>query len=736
MTSAQRFLLVPILGVAVLSALSGLVYGQKGYTICDVQGCNCTVPAGGWKNVNCNLLDDQELDLGPGHIPKEVTEIFLAGGQAISFSSKTFNGLKAFALIRLERVKKVVVERKAFFNVQSSSLLVQILGCDDLLLKTQAFEEMQGSLSTEIIEAKNVILEESPFSKLSNCTFQNIRRLTLASGAFEVKNLGSIGRHGPVTVILFVNVVIPEIPREVFLTSLAQIEFRDSKVGKIEFEAFKSAEISGIQMINTTFGTIETGAITERTLVVDFRITKCSISKLKSKAITAGMSNLTVNHSKVTDIESKAIASTVAKVEIVGNHILNLHPTAIFIQNWNRIAMDQNIIINLHNDFMVAPKNPNMEWFSFKGNEIYNAMEGSLSFVPRLNTGKLLFDDNFFNQTCSCELDEWIRLLTNTTTGTDTVMDTSFCPVDETVSKCFSLPVGIINMQNFTEKTCSNNTVCEPYNGETRTINNTGKIFVDYDNGGKQHWLIFIVVLIGFFILALISTFIALLIRGSRWLKRKGYFRNNYYNNNQSNEEEENTIVTIDTENEKLEIPEELTVEFLHELSKRLDDPATHQDASEMIERLYEMFIVDESYENNNREEEAHLYEELGNLNLQIPPPPYEEQPSATQTQPIQSSTTPSAGPRGILKLMEEKFNTNGPLDKNNLDLSTSSSKPILTGDYSEPIDRDVHLYSELKQKDENKKDSVKSNGSGNMALRPLPDKPGYLFQAGPSSKL
>lgn len=79
-----------------------------------------------------------------------------------------------------------------------------------------------------------------------------------------------------------------------------------------------------------------------------------------------------------------------------------------------------------------------------------------------------------------------------------------------------------------------------------------------------------------------------------------GYFRNNYYNNNQSNEEE-NTIVTVETENEKLEIPEELTMEFLHELSRRLDDPNTHQDASEMIERLYEMFIVDESYENNNR---------------------------------------------------------------------------------------------------------------------------------------
>lgn len=139
------------------------------------------------------------------------------------------------------------------------------------------------------------------------------------------------------------------------------------------------------------------------------------------------------------------------------------------------------------------------------------------------------------------------------------------------------------------------------------------------------------------------------------------------------------------------------------------------------------------------REEEAHLYEELGNLNLQIPPPPYEEQAPITVHSSQSSGATQNTGPRGILKIMEEKFNTNGQVDtqKNLSDLSnssTSSTKPILTGDYSEPIDRDVHLYSELKQKDESKKDSVKSNGS--MALRPLPDKPGYLFQAGPSTKL
>lgn len=715
MRGANTSWLVLVLGtvVVLVDALLGLATAGD-FTICDVQGCNCTIPAGGWKNVNCFLMDDQELVLQPDHIPKESTEIFITGGRTITFSPKTFNNLQALALLRLDGVKNVVLASKSFYNVHALSLLVQIVNCDDLLIETHAFEDMQGSLSIEVYEARNVKLKESPFSNLSNATFQNVQSMVLDKGAFEIRNLGSIGRHGPVSVVFFVNVRLGLIPSEVFRTSLAQIAFRDSYIEGIGFEAFKSAEMSSVLMVNTTIGRIGRGAFTDRTLVVDFRIIKCSIDQLESKAIMAGMANLTINYSKITDINTKAIVSTVAKVEMTGNEIFNFSPGAVIIQNWNRIVMDQNIIRNLHLDFILPSSGSEVELFSFKGNAIYNAMEGSLSFVQKVDNAKLIFDDNFFNLSCGCDLSEWVFKVTNSTP--DYITDTSFCTVDESLSQCFSLPVGIINMRNFTEITCFNNTVCEPYNGETKTINTTGRIFADEDHPEKRTWLIVIVVVISLFILVLLGTFVALMIRGSRWLKRKGYFRNNYYNNNQSNEEE-NTIVTVETENEKLEIPEELTMEFLHELSRRLDDPNTHQDASEMIERLYEMFIVDESYENNNREEEAHLYEELGNLNLQIPPPPYEEQSSV--------AIQPSASPRGILKLMEEKFSNDLPQNA-----KTGSTKTILTSDYSEPLDKDVHLYSELRQKDEAKKESLRSNGS--MTMRPLPDKP----QAGPSSKM
>ncbi|KAJ8975743.1 hypothetical protein NQ317_015365 [Molorchus minor] len=582
--------------------------------------------------------------------------------------------------------KKIVIERKAFYNIDSSSLLIEIQNCDELIIKAGAFEYIQSSVSIEIISTNFVTIQQAAFSKLYNSTFKDIKRMTLSEGSFDFKNQGNIGKHGPVTVISFDNVFIPVIPKEAFLTSLASVSFRNCIIGDLQTEAFKATEISAVMMINSSLNCIQEKAFTERTLIFDFKISKCNISKLQSKAILAAIANLTLSHSMITDVESRAIVTTVAKVEITDNQIFNFQTHGFVFNNWNRITIDNNIIKHLHSDFIEAPLNPDVERFSFKGNEIYILDQAALSFLSDLDERLIIFNDNYFNQSCDCKIDKWLEEITNNSKTIQAVMATSFCPVNEFLSQCFSLPVGIINIKNFTERSCSNFTICEPYNGETRTIDTTSKIFLQQDETEKQNWLIFIITIVALLITVIIVTSIILLIRGSRWLKRKGYFRNMHYQNNDQSNDDENTIVTVD-ENEKLDVPEEITLEFLQLLWTRLEDPATHQDASEMVERLYEMFVIEDGYENNNRQdEEAHLYEELGNLNLQNAPPPYEEERPQTSTEA-----------KSILKLMGEKLN-----------LQTDEQRPIntasaLVGDYSEPTDAAIHLYSELKNKNEKK---------------------------------
>lgn len=428
---------------------------------------------------------------------------------------------------------------------------------------------------------------------------------------------------------------------------------------------------------------------------------------------------------RITDIQTGAINSTVANTIISDNEIEHFHTAAFSLSNWNRIVVDDNIIKYLHPDFLEVPINPDIYEFSFTDNEIYNVHDGAMSFIPAL-TKYLDFDNNFFNETCHCDISTWLEGVFKTG-DVNFVMDTSYCVVTGLLSKCFQLQIGLINMQNFTELACEagDTIVCEPYVGDTKIIDTTSKMLLDDDEDSGNSGLILGLTLGALLILAISGTIVILLIRGGLWLKRKGYFRNMRYNHNESSNDEENTIVTVDHNDDKLELPEELTPELLQTLRERLEDPQTHNEAREMIEKLYDMFIVDESYTNNNRQdEEAHLYEELGNL---------QTQQQHHQEIGSQDRLDTSEGAMSFLKLIEERLNLQ-PID------ADVEKKPALAGDYSEPTDAAVHLYSELKQNrgdtDSVKKNSVKSGGSATMAFRPLPDKPVHDgSRPGPSSK-
>lgn len=406
--------------------------------------------------------------------------------------------------------------------------------------------------------------------------------------------------------------------------------------------------------------------------------------------------------------------STAAKIEVVGNEISNFQSSGFVFKNWNRIIINDNIIKNLHANFVEAKTHSEMELFSFKGNEMYNIERGALNFLSHVPEGVLLFDDNFFNQSCGCNLRVWLEDISNSSKRIKLAMDTSFCIVNDLLSKCLSLPEGIINIQNFTEMICSNLTICEPTEEKIKVGNTTRKIFASETETHQEMWFILIIITVGFLLIAIMISFVILFLRGSRLLKDKRFFRNVQYNNDELAIEEEGTVVTVD-ENEKLQFPEELTLEFLQILSRRLDDPASHQEASEMIERLYEMFIVDDSYENNNRDEEAHLYEELGNLNLQIPPPPYEEDKEQNS--------------RSILKLMEGKINTNAdkPVPNN--------TRPTLISEYSEPNDAAVHLYSEIKNKSGKLENQNSTNSIGFSRSRRESLSKNFASEPGPSTK-
>lgn len=424
---------------------------------------------------------------------------------------------------------------------------------------------------------------------------------------------------------------------------------------------------------------------------------------------------------RITDIQTGAINSTVANTVVTDNEIEYFRTAAFSLNAWNKININSNYIKYLHTDFIEAPLNPDIIEFTFTDNVLYHVDSGTFSIASHINK-VLVFDNNFFNETCHCDIRTWLESVFDSK-NVDYVMDTSYCIVTGVLSRCFQIKVGLINMQNFTELVCKegDTIVCEPYVGDVKVIDTTSKMLFD-DSNTPNSGLILGLTLGALLIIAISGTIVILLIRGGLWLKRKGYFRNIRYSHNESSNDEENTIVTVDRNTDKLDVPEELTPELLQTLRERLEDPLTHNEAREMIEKLYDMFIVDESYTNNNRQDdEAHLYEELGNLQMQ------RQRESGSQ----ETLDNPD-GAMDFLRLIEERFNFQSQ--------EHLEPKPALVGDYSEPTDAAVHLYSELRQnKNDNesseKKNSVKSSNSGSMSFRPLPDKPDSA-RPGPSTKL
>lgn len=358
---------------------------------------------------------------------------------------------------------------------------------------------------------------------------------------------------------------------------------------------------------------------------------------------------------------------------------------------------------------------------TFVGNEIHNAKLKSLNFISHLPKHTAIkFDDNSFSQQCYCDMGKWLRdLFDNSEMNVDFALDTSFCKVSKTLSHCFKLNEGLINMKNFTELVCGNETeiYCEPYHGETKTLDTTATMLFDEMEESINSNMYIGIALGTLLILAVCGTVVILLIRGGIWLKRNGYcmhFRNIRLTQGEPSHDDERVMVDLERNGPKND-DNELTPELLMRLREALNDPDDDikEQARERIEKLYERYITSDSYTNNNRQdEETHLYEELGNL----------------QNGHGHHNEIPES-PTDRIKYMETRF----------CQAKMANQRPTLVGEYSEPTDATVHLYSELKEhrndEESEKKSSVKSNESGKMALRPLPEKPKDRNVAGPSTK-
>lgn len=79
---------------------------------------------------------------------------------------------------------------------------------------------------------------------------------------------------------------------------MASITIQNSDITIIESGAFSGNEMNVIVISNCTIGRISEGAISNKTLIMYFKISTSKINVLESKSVMAAITNFTIEHSR------------------------------------------------------------------------------------------------------------------------------------------------------------------------------------------------------------------------------------------------------------------------------------------------------------------------------------------------------------------------------------------------------------------------------------------------------
>ncbi|KDR21727.1 uncharacterized protein LOC110827728 isoform X2 [Zootermopsis nevadensis] len=659
----------------------------------------------------------------------------------------TFSQVWALQRVRLSDVERLVVRRHAFLNLSAPHTLLEVVDCGSAVVETHAFRAVRGPLTAVISRCAHVIVQNSAFSWILAITVKDVPRLELFKQAFSFETPTTVGRHGPAAMVLLQNVIMAELPQSAFPSSAAEVRLVDAEVRTVRRDAFCANTLFSVVFQNTSLHRVEAGAFSDRTLIQYLEMSGVRIRVLASHAVQAAITNLTIQHSRVSEVLEGAMNITVAKATFNNNVFEKILSRGFVLKYWNRIVMTDNTFQWLEADAMDMPFEslPGVSTyeFSFAGNEVDQFNPGALRFAVKAIEGgagiRTRLTDNRFTQICHCNLISWVKkMVTSEKEALDEIFNTSSCTVDSVLARCFNVPQGFVNMRNYTELVCGSREVivCEEMSkGESAVsvVRSSSADSSEVDHEKKVLGLIFIVVVCAMIIIVTIT--------GILWLRRNGYClqariillptttscltmfstffqgigtrglvtarsisrlsMHEYTELQQQQKQRQGLLVIAEdnvsegqTEQVACEdrwtqtLPEELTQELLQSLREKLDDPENYSEARDMIEHLYDLIKVEESCNNNNMpstSRNAEYYDDEDDDNLyDVIQAPSPPPPRLRQNR-SKKITTCSVGTRAP---SPDKLLSYAQVRRNR--------QPAVVCEYVEPRDREQHLYAEL----------------------------------------
>ncbi|XP_069686604.1 uncharacterized protein [Periplaneta americana] len=734
--AARNTLLLSLLFGMLIRAVASA--SSPDVSVCMREGCNCTSMGPQWLKATCVFDSKQTVELGAGSLPAATLELNVSGAGELRLLAGAFSQVAALQRVRVDGVGRVVVRRHAFLNLSAPHTLLEVLDCGRAVLERHAFRAVRGPLTASVARCAHVVVQGAAFSWILAITLRDVPRLELSPQAFAFEAPTSVGRHGPAATVLLQNVVLAELPRDTFPSSAAEVRLVDAEVRTVQSGAFCANTLFAVIFQNTSLHRVETGAFSDRTLIKYLELSGVRIRVMAARALQAAVDNLTVQHSRVSEVSEGAVNITVAKASFLFNAFEKIEARGLVLKSWNMVRMDNNTFGFLAADAIRLPfealPGVSSHEFSFAGNELDRLSPGALRFaVEALEGGagiKARLVDNRFSQLCHCNLLAWVRDVTAGRRGVEEVFNSSACTVDAVLARCFNVPEGYLNMRDYTEQVCgtADVIVCEETKGES-AVSVVRDADDDVDRDRKVLGLIFLVVVCAMVVI--------LVITGVLWLRRNGYCvrarllllptttscltmfstlfqgagglvparsisrlsMHEYTELQQQQLQKQRQGLLVAAEDNASDgeveevpcedkwtqtLPEELTQELLQSLREKLDDPENYSEARDMIEHLYDLIKVEESCNNNNMPSTSRPVEELLDDEdddlydvIQVPA---RLRHSRAKRATMCSVGTRAPSPDKLLPYSQARRNR----------------AQAVVCDYVEPRDREQHVYTEL----------------------------------------
>ncbi|XP_049961879.1 uncharacterized protein LOC126481959 [Schistocerca serialis cubense] len=528
--------------------------------LCQRPGCNCVQ-----NTASCEFAPDQVVQLGAGALPagSSVSVVSVSGPRELHVLAGALSGVRLLQRLRLRSIGKVVLRKAALHAYAEPHAILEVSDCGVLVVESKACQGLRGALIALVARCGHVLLQAGVFARLLALAVAHVPHLQMQSNALALDISA-----GQATVVNLTHVLMPELAKHTFPSPAVEVRLQDCEVVSVREEAFSALSLGKLSVVNSSLHDVAASAFSDRTLIDQLLFSGSRIHRLRRGALLAGVTNLTIERSRIDEVESGAVNNTVAVVTLQHNHVALVRQQGFVLRKWNRLRVVNNTFEQLEEDSIWAPyqtvAGAPVSELRFSENRLGAVSAGGLRWLGAAAAGvgsKTAAGNVLEGTPCRCDL-----------LGEEAAAwaaDALLCrPAAPLLARCLrpsalpgAAPQPALSLANFTAAVCGGGDVLVCQDAPAVLANADGEA----GDGSPGH----------------------------EYAELQPQAAGTGPGPPGAGADDDALLPAEDKWTQTL--PEELTQELLQTLRDKLDDPDNYSEARDMIEHLYDLIKVEES---------------------------------------------------------------------------------------------------------------------------------------------